>query len=207
MVGRNSCNPMVRWMQVPSDDACVWFRVLSITFQEAIGSLGGPSGTSNQHSQDRLILLGGLGDDDRRYRDAWQTTDFGLTWQELPCPKWSGRWAAKNGATSNTLNKFFRETVWLLGAYPQVFVMCCWLYVLIGLPFCLLWHGITLLTYHHLTIMWPVNNLSVRHGNVVAIARQQLSNPSIWTMSFLCHSHKDATVTLHQLIITVYYRL
>ena len=53
------------------------------------------------------------------------------------------------------------------------------LYVLIGLPFCLLWHGITLLTYHHLTIMWPVNNLSVRHGNGVAIARQQLSNPSI----------------------------
>lgn len=96
---------------------CVWFRVLSTTFQEAIDSLGGPSGTSNQHSQDRLILLGGLGDDDRRFRDAWQTTDFGLTWQELPCPKWSGRWAAKNGATSNTLNKFFRETVWLLGVY------------------------------------------------------------------------------------------
>eukprot|EP00438_Fugacium_kawagutii_P008166 Skav203341 [mRNA] locus=scaffold284:671940:672900:- [translate_table: standard] len=36
-------------------------------------------------------MLGGLGEEDRRFRDAWQTTDFGLTWQELPCPKWSGR--------------------------------------------------------------------------------------------------------------------
>ena len=41
--------------------------------------------------QDRLILLGGLGEEDRRFRDAWQTMDFGQTWQELPCPKWSGR--------------------------------------------------------------------------------------------------------------------
>lgn len=50
-----------------------------------------PSTSIRSICEDRLILLGGLGEEDRRFRDAWQSMDFGQTWQELPCPKWSGR--------------------------------------------------------------------------------------------------------------------
>ncbi len=56
-----------------------------------LGNFDGKRPSTTAVFQDRLILLGGLGEEDRRFRDAWQTMDFGQTWQELPCPKWSGR--------------------------------------------------------------------------------------------------------------------
>ena len=58
---------------------------------ERISSPNSHPPPSDPAGEDRLILLGGLGEEDRRFRDAWQSMDFGQTWQELPCPKWSGR--------------------------------------------------------------------------------------------------------------------
>eukprot|EP00930_Biecheleria_cincta_P030642 TRINITY_DN21218_c0_g2_i3.p1 TRINITY_DN21218_c0_g2~~TRINITY_DN21218_c0_g2_i3.p1 ORF type:complete len:1958 (-),score=371.28 TRINITY_DN21218_c0_g2_i3:64-5937(-) len=60
----------------------------------------------------KLILMGGVADENRRLRDAWESYD-GSKWNELPCPKWSGRYG----------HKALVKTLSLKGAPPKEYVI------------------------------------------------------------------------------------
>lgn len=60
----------------------------------------------------KMILMGGITDENRRMKDAWESHD-GCMWIELPPPKWSGRFG----------HKALVKTLSLKGAPPRPYVI------------------------------------------------------------------------------------